>query len=277
MKINKHIIHEKILEENLKEAFKLLSILTYKCGNELHEKAFKLSSKLSALEEPYSRKEINALMFDAHSLQSEVSKHWEIEDWDFDDLANKKNKILFLASNPKNSVPLRLGEEIAKIEKGLGRSKNRDSFQLIQKWAVQTTDLRRALLDENPDYIHFSGHGTKDGEIMLEDIQGQSKNAAAQAIGKLFYLFRDKIKCVILNSCYSNIQAEEIVKHIPFVIGMKNEIPDVAAIAFSEAFYDGIANGRNIEFSFELAKTSLDLDNLDAENIPVLLKKDQSK
>ena len=48
----------------------------------------------------------------------------------------KKKTILFLAANPKNSTPLRLGEEAKEIAEGLQRSKKRDKFQLEQQWAV---------------------------------------------------------------------------------------------------------------------------------------------
>ncbi|AEE53346.1 hypothetical protein [Haliscomenobacter hydrossis] len=272
MKINKYIIEEKIIEEDLEEALKLLTILTYKCGNRLNEKVINLSSKLSSYQDSQNEKEIKKLIFYTTQLLVEINNNWEIEDWNLDDGATQKSKILFLASNPKNSMPLRLDEEVRKIEEGLRRSRKRDSFALIQKWALQIPDLRRALLDETPTFIHFSGHGTTDGEIVLEDIQGLSKNVAAKAVGSLFGLFKGSIKCILLNACYSEIQAEEISKHIPFVIGMSDAIPDKAAIEFSEAFYDAIADGREVEFAFDLAVNSIELYNLGSASIPILIK-----
>lgn len=272
MKINKHVIEEKIIEENLEEALKMLTVLTYKCGNRLHEKVLNLSSKLSSYKELKNEKEIKKLIFYTTQLLVEINNNWEVDDWDIGDDSTQKNTILFLASNPKNSIPLRLDEEVRKIEEGLKRSKKRDSFTLIQKWALQIPDLRRALLDETPTYIHFSGHGTQDGEIVLEDTIGLSKNIAAKAVGNLFGLFKGNIKCIILNACYSQLQAIEISKHIPFVIGMSNAIPNEVAIEFSEAFYDAIADGRDIEFAFNLAVASIELHELDSSTIPVLIK-----
>src|SRR6516164_1129321 len=72
--------------------------------------------------------------------------------------------IVILAANPKSTERLRLDEEVKKIEQGLERSKRRDQFKLVVKWAVTDDDLRRALLDHQPEIVHFSGHGTGTGK-----------------------------------------------------------------------------------------------------------------
>ncbi|MEL6490404.1 MAG: hypothetical protein AAFQ95_10610 [Cyanobacteria bacterium J06621_3] len=79
-------------------------------------------------------------------------------------------KILILTANPKNSDKLRLDEEVREIQEGLQRfsygkavpSRSRDQFEIIAKWAVRPDDLRRALLDHEPNIVHFSGHGAEE-------------------------------------------------------------------------------------------------------------------
>ena len=66
------------------------------------------------------------------------------------------------------------------------------------------------------------------------------KACSADTLAGFFELFADKLECVVLNACYSEIQAEVIAKHIPYVIGMKKAIGDTAAIEFSVAFYDAL-------------------------------------
>ncbi|MGB5633809.1 MAG: hypothetical protein WBM44_07050 [Waterburya sp.] len=66
-------------------------------------------------------------------------------------------KILFLAANPQSTSRLNLGKEVQEIEDGLRRSKLSDRFRLVQRWEVRPRDIRRALLEENPDIVHFSG------------------------------------------------------------------------------------------------------------------------
>ncbi|WP_019505714.1 SUMF1/EgtB/PvdO family nonheme iron enzyme [Pleurocapsa sp. PCC 7319] len=160
-------------------------------------------------------------------------------------------KILFLSSNPLSTSQLSLEEEAEEIEEGLKRSKLADKFKFIQRWAVRPRDLRRALLEENPDIVHFSGHGKGSAGLVLVDKAGQPKPATGEALVGLFIQF-PCIKCVLLNACYTEVQAQAIVQHVDYVIGMKNTILDDAAISFTTGFYDGLGYGRNIEDAFEL-------------------------
>ncbi len=199
----------------------------------------------------------------------------------------EKKKILFFASNPTDTGRLRLGAEVRDISEGLLRSKLRDNFDLLQRFATRPMDLRRSILNDLPNIVHFSGHGAEDksffnnfeskevgidGGIILEDDNGVSKMVNAKALGQLFSLFSDSIECVVLNACYSEAQASEIAKHIKFVIGMSYSITDKAAITFSTAFYDAIGAGSNIEFAFNYAKNAIQLDGLSEAETPKLLR-----
>jgi anti-sigma-K factor RskA len=59
-------------------------------------------------------------------------------------------KILILSANPKRTVELRLEEEVRDIELGLERSRRRDQFEIKTKWAVRWKDVRRAVMDIEP-------------------------------------------------------------------------------------------------------------------------------
>jgi CHAT domain len=169
-------------------------------------------------------------------------------------------KILILAANPKNSSELRLGEEAREIDEGLRRSRNRDQFELISKWAVRPRDFYRYMLDVSPQIIHFSGHGVGEDGIALEDDAGKVQLVSTDALESLFKLFANKgVECVVLNACLSEVQAEAISHHIPYVIGMHQEIKDRAAIAFAVAFYDALGSGETPIFAFELACTAIQM------------------
>lgn len=81
------------------------------------------------------------------------------------------------------------------------------------------------------------------------------------------------MRCLILNACYSQIQADEIARHIPFVIGMNDSISDKAAIAFSVGFYKAIGSGKTIDKAFKFACVELQLENIPEEHIPILHQK----
>jgi hypothetical protein len=158
--------------------------------------------------------------------------------------------ILFLSSNPIDTDRLRFDKEIREIDEGLRRSKHRERFNLESKLAVRTRDIRRALLDYEPQIVHFSGHGKKEG-LQVEDEAGNAVPLSPEALTGLFELFSDSIECVILNACDSAPQSEAIIRHIPYVIGMLDKIMDKASIEFSIGFYDALGAGKSVEDAFD--------------------------
>lgn len=181
--------------------------------------------------------------------------------------------ILILAANPEGSSSLRLDQELRDIAEGLRRSQQRDQFSLEQKLAVRPRDIQRALLDINPQIIHFSGHGAKEDGLVFEAVTGQYQLVSGVALAGLFELFANQIECVVLNGCYSVVQAEAIAQHINYVIGMSQAIGDRAAIEFAVGFYDALGAGRSIEFAYELGCSAIRMAGIEEHLTPVLLKK----
>ena len=182
-------------------------------------------------------------------------------------------KILLLSANPTDTSKLRLDKELREIQAGFERARYREEFEIISKLAVQTEDLYRALLDHNPQIVHFSGHGEGEQGLVLEDGSGQMQLVSAESLARLFKLFQDKIECVVLNACYSEVQAEAIHQHIDYVIGMNQAIGDKAAINFAVGFYDALGAGRTIEDGFQLGCASIDLEGIPESYTPVLKSK----
>ena len=54
------------------------------------------------------------------------------------------------------------------------------------------------------------------------------------------------VKIVVLNACYSEVQAKAIVAHIPCVIGMTAAIGDRAATIYAASLYRALAFGRSV-------------------------------
>jgi hypothetical protein len=200
----------------------------------------------------------------------------------------RSKTILILSANPKGTTPLRLAEEVRELQCGLERSRHRDEFRLEQRSAVTTRDLRRALIDCRPQVVHFSGHGV--GQVLedtpadsrklnaggveglvLEDEAGQIQLVSGEAIAQLFAIFANDIECVVLNACYSEVQAQQIVQHIPYVIGMKQAIGDRAAIEFAIGFYDGLLGGRSVKDAYQLGCNAIKMAGILEDLTPILL------
>ncbi|MCY7323545.1 MAG: CHAT domain-containing protein, partial [Phormidesmis sp. CAN_BIN36] len=182
----------------------------------------------------------------------------------------EKIKILILSANPKETDALRLGEEVREIEAAMERSRGRAQFELITKSAVRVDDLRRSLLDHEPQIVHFSGHGAGENGLVLENNAGKMQLVSTAALARLFKAFQATVNCVVMNACYSEVQAEAIYQHIDHVVGMNRALGDRAAIEFAKGFYDALGAGRSIEDAFEIGCTSLDLENIPESSTPVL-------
>jgi hypothetical protein len=94
-------------------------------------------------------------------------------------------KTLFLASNPESTPPLMLDEEIRSITEKIRASDQRDALKLESLWAVRPDDLLQALNVHKPQIVHFSGHGSEEGEIILMDNERQAKPVSAAALKML--------------------------------------------------------------------------------------------
>lgn len=180
-------------------------------------------------------------------------------------------KILILTANPKNTEKLRLDKEVSQIQEGLRRSQIRDLFDIVSEWAVTPRALRRAILDHSPHIVHFSGHGSGEEGLALEDNDtGEAKLVNADTLAKLFELFQDQVECVLLNACYSDVQATAIAQHIHYVVGMNQAVGDRAAREFAVGFYDGLGAGRSIEFSYKLGCNAIAMEGIPENLTPVL-------
>src|SRR5262249_6791118 len=92
------------------------------------------------------------------------------------------------------------------------------------------------------------------------------------ALEALFALYKNEVRCVLLNACYSERQALAISKHVDYVIGMKHTIGDDAAIAFSLGFYKRLGAVRTLTDCFEFGLVELRLHNIPEYQIPILLE-----
>ncbi|WP_225931261.1 AAA-like domain-containing protein [Leptolyngbya sp. 7M] len=195
----------------------------------------------------------------------------------------------------------------------LRRSRQRDAVVLEQRWAVRPRDILQAMLDIDPQIVHFSGHGighdrnktaaeygtkqntsaathaatqqdrslspvlelTQTG-LFFEDDSGQAILVDGAALSGLFELFAAQVKCVVLNGCYSEAQAKAIAQHIPYVIGMSSAISDQAAIEFAVGFYKALGAGRTIEFAYKVGCNAIQMIGVPECLTPVLMQKIKS-
>lgn len=187
--------------------------------------------------------------------------------------AQHKTKILFIAANSSDNTRLNIEQEIRQIDQVLRQTKFREQFDIRPYFATQIGDLQLYLLDYQPHIVHFSGHGSKFNEIILEDDNKNGYPIKPETLSHLFFILKANIRCVVLNACYSVPQAQAIAQHIDCVIGMSNAIDDSAAINFAKAFYRALGFGESVRAAFELGCIQINVAALTDKDVPKLLCK----
>lgn len=181
------------------------------------------------------------------------------EEEEFDPFPLEKmivKKILVVAANPIHMDKTRFDEEMRDIDRALKETKNRHKFEFRIANALRRRDLQLELVEYEPNIVHFIGHGTKEGLIVV-DVNGLAVLFPFGPLSELFKLCSKHVNCVFLNCCYSAIEAQEIGKHIDSAIGMKNAIQDKAAIEFSVGFYVALGAGKSINDAFNFGKVAI--------------------
>jgi len=160
----------------------------------------------------------------------------------------EKLKILFLSASPDDQRKLQTDHEFKIIKAELEKAKSRHAFELLNP-GLAVTDL--SLMDElndEPQILHFAGHGVTEGLVIVDD-NNQTQVLPAKALRTLFQIGSEPIKLVILNACYSAEQAKVISEYGIFVIGMSSAIEDKDALSFTTGLYKYLLNRGTLEES----------------------------
>lgn len=182
----------------------------------------------------------------------------------------KEATILFMTANPKDTEVLNINREFTAVQETLESGDK--PFELRLRLDVGRDELSRILYKDRPTIVHFSGHGLAQQGLVLQNEQDYSEVLSSEAMADLLRGFSDTIQCVVLNACYSDVQARALAQYIPFVIGTDNAIADVKAIEFAKTFYLGLSANEGYEKAFRNAVAQLGAQELSAGGQPVLYR-----
>jgi hypothetical protein len=213
-----------------------------------------------------------------------------------------KHTILFLAANPLGTDRLALDREARAIREELKRSGHGDRFELETWWAAEPLDLLRALRELEPTVVHFSGHGgrhapgedhpqrtashrdivsqpgahdSRPGQgLFFQGPEGRARFVSAAALTQTFGAAGSSVKLVVLNACYSDVQAQALVAHVDCVVGMGGSIHDDAARHFAVGFYGGLAARHSVAAAYEQGRAAISLEGLLDGDRPQLKTRD---
>lgn len=195
----------------------------------------------------------------------------------------ESNVVLFLSANPSQTALLKLEKEHSNIAIELQNTE----IKVISEKAISFSEFSKAIYDNNPRVVHFSGHGDLKAPEVVEAYRtrgivgtqdaGKEKKAKQEEPGIILFddakrnpvfvkssilkrIFKTMVKrqqipieVVIFNACHSEEQARAVSEVGVSVIGTSHEIQDEAALAFSSGFYAAFSRGENIEDSLDWA------------------------
>ncbi len=167
-------------------------------------------------------------------------------------------KVLFLGANPRGTRPLRADEEIREIEHAIKQGRERDNIHVETVWAVRPRDITQALLDFQPQFVHFAGHGGGEEEsFAAEDDVGYAHVIPVAGLVQAFKAVGQGVQCVIVNACRTERLAQALTAIGPCVIGIRQPVGDQSAIRFSIGFYQALAAGKPVETAFDVGVAQL--------------------
>ena len=167
-------------------------------------------------------------------------------------------KILFFGANPRGTRTLRVDEEIREIQQTIKQGRERDNIMVKTEWAIRPRDVTQALLDFQPHFVHFAGHGGGvEGSFAAEDDIGYAHIIPVDGLVKAFKAVGQDVRCVIVNACRTERLAQALTTVIPCVIGMRQPVGDRSAIRFSIGFYQALAAGKPVETAFDVGVAQL--------------------
>lgn len=182
----------------------------------------------------------------------------------------EKVTVLYLGTSPENEVRLRIDAEARDIHEAIRKSDNPQCVAFNDRWAVRQTDLLQALNETNPDIVHFSGHGAADGSIVLEDQFGNAVLLDKERLSVVVGAAARHVRLIVFNACYSDEEADKILRHVDATIGMTDSISDVAAKAFAAQLYSSIGFGLDLQTAFNQARAAIALNSPEEIETPRL-------
>jgi hypothetical protein len=167
-------------------------------------------------------------------------------------------KVLFLGANPLGTPWLRIDEEMREIQQTIKQGAERDNISVRTEWAVRPRDIIQALIDFQPHFVHFAGHGGgAEGSFAAEDDAGYAHVIPVDGLVQAFNAVGRDVRCVIVNACRTERLAQALAAVVPWVIGMRQPVGDRSAIRFSIGFYQALAAGKQVETAFDVGLAHL--------------------
>ncbi|GAA2358838.1 hypothetical protein [Streptomyces cuspidosporus] len=186
--------------------------------------------------------------------------------------APKPEKLRVLMLGASSAGDLRVGREQSRIRAGVERALHRDLVELDVRPAATAADLLDGITRFRPHVVHFSGHSDEDLFVFEKDIDQPHEGdiVTARAFSRAIAATDEPPLLVLLNSCHSAAQIDDLIGTVDFAIGMSDEIGDTDAIYYAAQFYAAVANGQSVGSAHASGQAAVELAGLPDHDLPIL-------
>ncbi|HEY0478611.1 MAG TPA: serine/threonine-protein kinase [Kofleriaceae bacterium] len=196
-----------------------------------------------------------------------------------------KSTILFLAADPTGVDEFTLGRQARAIQEELERAGWRDRFELVTRWAPTPLDLLRELRKIKPIVVQFAGSGQaaaghrhgqrlvgdRVGGLFFQGIDGRPQFVSATALQEMFDAAGASVRLVVLNGCFSELQAQALLLHVDCVVGTRGTVDPAAAKAYAIGFFGGLGEHESVATAHKQGCAAISLMGLGDDDRPQLM------
>jgi Tetratricopeptide repeat len=193
----------------------------------------------------------------------------------------RQKMVLMLLANPEEGEKPRRSKEIKEIRQAKVKAREGEKFKLESRPDINATEVSQEFSASEPLIVDIFGYGNGVEDLFLERVfegNALTEPKKLQLIASFFQLHSRSVRCVILNGCYLPEQAQEIVQHIDFVLGISYDLQEANTLKFLSNFYFHIFSGRDIKYAYEHGSNCVERGGLqDLHLLPKLFTKRDEK
>jgi hypothetical protein len=161
--------------------------------------------------------------------------------------------VQFLLANPEAHGRNRLDVDVREVEAVSREFPGRLDIRVSH--ATRLQDLIRVLAGGGIDIIHFAGHGTPDGQLILDGPAGGRPIDLGDFAGLI--KAAGYPRCVVFSSCFSGVYLPLLRGGAEYVVGSEEALSDKSAVHFSAAFYRCLAGDRPVPDAVSFAAAAM--------------------
>jgi hypothetical protein len=187
----------------------------------------------------------------------------------------RPSKALLVRCCPRSAVPLRLGEETARIREILSTQTSTQVDELVSPSLVALLDR---MAGERYSLVHFMGHGsfneaTGEGALHFEDEAGGPLPVSGITFAEALRDCPD-LSLVVLNACntgrasswpaadpFTGVAAALVIAGVPAVLAMQRPVTDEGALQMASRLYSELAKGLPLDAAVSKTRRALYLEN----------------